>query len=70
MNKPLVIITGASSGIGAAIAQVFSAAGYPLGLLSRNLQAMEKLNLPQTISISVDVTDNNAIVVVLFGFYH
>jgi NADP-dependent 3-hydroxy acid dehydrogenase YdfG len=45
MNKPLVIITGASSRIGAAIAKVFSDAGYPLGLLARNLDAMKKLNL-------------------------
>jgi len=57
MHKPLVIITGASSGIGAAMAQVFSAAGYNLGLFARNLEAMEKLNLPDTICISVDVTD-------------
>ena len=35
MNKPLVIITGASSGIGAAMAKVFSQAGYPLGLFAR-----------------------------------
>lgn len=57
MNKPLVIITGASSGIGAAMAQIFSAAGYPLALLARNFEAMEKLNLPNTFCISVDVTD-------------
>src|SRR5262249_10255046 len=57
MNKPLVIITGASSGIGAAIAKVFSDAGYSLGLLARNLEAMEKLNLPNALCISVDVTD-------------
>ncbi len=30
MDKKLVIVTGASSGIGAAIATVFSEAGYPL----------------------------------------
>lgn len=59
MNK-LVIITGASSGIGAAIAKVFSAAGYSLGLLARNLEAMEKLNLPNTLCISIDVTDFDA----------
>lgn len=61
MNKPLIIITGASSGIGAAMAQIFSAAGYPLGLFARNLDAMEKLNLPNTICLSVDVTDINAL---------
>lgn len=56
MNKPLVIITGASSGIGAAMAKIFSAAGYSLGLLARNLEAMEKLNLPNAFCISADVT--------------
>jgi NADP-dependent 3-hydroxy acid dehydrogenase YdfG len=56
MNKPLVIITGASSGIGAAMAKIFSAAGYSLGLLARNLDAMEKLNLPNALCFSVDVT--------------
>jgi len=61
MKKPLVIITGASSGIGAAIAKVFSAAGYSLGLLARNLEAMEKLNLQNAISISVDVTNFDAL---------
>lgn len=60
MNKSLVIITGASSGIGAAIAKVFSDAGYSLGLLARNLEAMEKFNLPNALCISVDVTDFDA----------
>lgn len=60
MNRPLVIITGASSGIGAALAKIFSAAGYPLGLFSRNKEAMEKLNLPNSICLGVDVTDINA----------
>src|SRR3990167_6114453 len=61
MNKPLVIITGASSGIGAAMAKIFSFAGYPLGLIARNLEAMENLNLDNTICKSVDVTDGSAV---------
>lgn len=61
MKKPLIIITGASSGIGAAMARVFSAAGYPLGLFARNLEAMEKMNLPNTLCLAVDVTDVNAL---------
>lgn len=44
MNKPLIIITGASSGMGAEMAKLFSAAGHPVGLLARNKEAMEKLN--------------------------
>jgi NADP-dependent 3-hydroxy acid dehydrogenase YdfG len=61
MNKSLVIITGASSGIGAAAAQIFSQAGYPVGLIARNLEAMEKLNLPNALCQSVDVTDHDAL---------
>ena len=60
MNKSLVIITGASSGIGTAMAKIFSSAGYPLGLIARNLEAMEKLNLANTICQSVDVTNGDA----------
>ena len=33
--KPLVVITGASSGIGAATAKTFSEAGHPMLLVSR-----------------------------------
>lgn len=57
MTKPLVVITGASSGIGAALAKVFSEAGYPVGLIARNLDAMQKLNLPNALCQSVDITD-------------
>jgi len=60
MNKPLVVITGASSGIGAAMARAFSSTGYPVCLLSRNLAFMEKWNLPNALSLSVDVTDLEA----------
>lgn len=61
MSKPLVVITGASSGIGAATAQAFSAAGHPLLLLSRRLDRMEQLGLPDTLSVAVDVTDAAAV---------
>lgn len=60
MNKSLVIITGTSSGIGAAIAKTFSAAGYSLGLLARNIEAMQKLKLPNAHCVSVDVIDYDA----------
>lgn len=61
MKKPLVIITGASSGIGAAAARLFSEAGYPLALLARNQSAMEALNLPSTLCFSADVTNHHAV---------
>lgn len=65
MNKPLVIITGASSGIGAATAKLFSEVGYATALLARNIKAMTELQIPNSISIECDVTDissvNNAV---------
>lgn len=61
MTKPLVVITGASSGIGAATAQVFSAAGHPLLLLARRTERMTDLGLPRTMCVAVDVTDGQAI---------
>jgi NADP-dependent 3-hydroxy acid dehydrogenase YdfG len=55
--KPLVVITGASSGIGAAAARTFSREGFPLLLVSRRLNRMENLNLPNALVKSVDVLD-------------
>lgn len=60
MNK-LTIITGASSGIGAATAQAFSKAGYPLLLLARRLDKMEALDLPNALCRQVDVLDRDAL---------
>lgn len=60
MAKPLIVITGASSGIGAATAQAFSKAGHPLLLLARRSERMEALNLPDTICRKVDVRDRRA----------
>ncbi|PIQ43481.1 MAG: oxidoreductase [Gammaproteobacteria bacterium CG11_big_fil_rev_8_21_14_0_20_46_22] len=59
-EKSLVVITGASSGIGLGLAKAFSNAGYPLALLARNVAAMEALNLPNTRCIKTDVTDIDA----------
>ncbi|AMX02913.1 SDR family oxidoreductase [Microbulbifer thermotolerans] len=60
MAKPLVVITGASSGIGAAIARQFSGAGHPLLLLARRVDRIEALDLPDTLCRPVDVTDAQA----------
>lgn len=57
----LVVITGASSGIGAATAQAFSAAGHPLLLLARRAQPMDELNLPNAMARAVDVNDSAAV---------
>ena len=58
--KKLVVITGASSGIGREFAKRFSGMGHPVLLLARRLKNMEELNLPDSICRSVDVTDKYA----------
>ena len=60
MNKPLVVITGASSGIGKELAFVFNKKGYPLLLLARRKNILDTFNLENTINRSVDVTDYKA----------
>ena len=61
MDKPLVVITGASSGIGAATAEAFSKAGHPLLLLARRVDRMEAMGLPKTVCRKVDVRDRKAV---------
>ncbi|SET88395.1 SDR family oxidoreductase [Paracoccus homiensis] len=61
MTKPLIVITGASSGIGAAMARQFSDAGHPLLLVARRIDKLQALGLPDTICRKVDVTDAAAL---------
>lgn len=58
--KKLVVITGASSGIGEETAKQLSAQGHPLLLIARRLDRLQALNLPNAICAQVDVTDKNA----------
>ena len=62
MSKPLVVITGASSGIGETVARQFSDAGHPLLLLARRLDRLEALNLPNVMCRKVDVTKREQVV--------
>ncbi|WP_140918324.1 SDR family oxidoreductase [Limnobaculum xujianqingii] len=59
-SKPLIVITGASSGIGLATAKLLSAKGHALLLLARRIERMTALNLPNTLCHAVDVTDRDA----------
>ncbi|MCA1860534.1 SDR family oxidoreductase [Janthinobacterium sp. HSC-3S05] len=61
MSRPLVVVSGAGSGIGAAVARQFSAAGHPLLLIGRRKAALEALDLPQSICAALDVGDAQAV---------
>jgi len=61
MSKPLIAITGASSGIGEATARAFSREGHPLLLMARRLDRMEGFELPNSICRKVDVRDRDSI---------
>lgn len=60
-DKPLVAVTGASSGIGEATARAFSGAGHPVLLMARRLDRLQALGLPNAVLRQVDVRDRSAI---------
>lgn len=59
-EKKLVVITGASSGIGQATAIALSEQGHPLLLIARREDRLKALKLPNCICASVDVRDRAA----------
>lgn len=59
-DKPLVMITGAGSGIGKATALAFAEAGYSLLLLGRRIEPLRALGLANALCISADVRDRDA----------
>lgn len=61
MMKKLVAITGASSGIGKALAERFSAMGHPVLMMARRVEKMEALHLEHSMCKAVDVTDYKAV---------
>ena len=61
MNGPLVVITGASSGIGLAVARAFAKEGNALLLIARHMKPVDGLPADRTIYAEADVADYPAL---------
>jgi NADP-dependent 3-hydroxy acid dehydrogenase YdfG len=61
-DKPLVVITGASSGIGRSAAKAFADEGHPLLLISRRIEPLPELQPGRVSYEQVDVVDYEAVV--------
>src|SRR4051794_34561010 len=60
MTPPLVVITGASSGIGLAAARAFAGAGHPLLLIARHMEPVAEFADRPVAHASVAVGDFDA----------
>jgi NADP-dependent 3-hydroxy acid dehydrogenase YdfG len=61
MADPLVVITGASSGIGLGLARAFAREGHPLLLLSRHIEPLPDMPADRTVYAAADVADLAAV---------
>lgn len=65
MSGGLTVVTGASGGLGAAIATRLHASGRPLLLLARRREEMARLGLSGALLAAVDVRDEGAVAAAL-----
>jgi short-subunit dehydrogenase len=61
MLQPVALITGCSSGIGRALADVFKNAGYQVWASARKTSDIEALNAAGFIGVALDVNDSLAV---------
>jgi NADP-dependent 3-hydroxy acid dehydrogenase YdfG len=61
MGKPLVVVTGASHGIGRAVATKFASLGHPLLLIARHAESLEGLPADRVCQAAADVSDYAAL---------
>jgi NADP-dependent 3-hydroxy acid dehydrogenase YdfG len=61
MSEPLVVITGASAGIGRAAARAFAKAGNKLLLIARHIEPLAELGADAAVYAQADVADYAAI---------
>ena len=60
-NQKHIVITGASRGIGLALAKQFALSGHKVWAISRNIQSIAALEHPSIVPIALDITDEKKI---------